>query len=221
MKPIKLNEIQCEEDWNRVFLKKVLDAWCQGDLITLANQFQLAHDPKQFSWLGDFPHPIANVIFDMKGNYAFTDCDRDAVVLLHQAVAAAGVPDVYTQHMINSLFFKFGTDQERAAVIANQAPYVLEKMPVSETSKVARSGCIDAFWTALAQGKATLSLSEKALLCNHILGFYSPSRKLELHCITQNKAEAVELKNALKSEYQSQVVVEEAPRHDGVVIERF
>lgn len=221
MKQIKLKDIECEEPWNRRFLKRVFDAWFQRDLPALSNLFQQAHDPKQFSWLGDFPHPIANVIFDMQGNYVFTDCDRDALVILHEAINSAGVPDVYTQHIINALYFLYGTDEDRTAVLANQAPYVLERMPESEYTNMASSCSIHPFYDALRNGKNDLPLNAKAELCSHILRFYTPARKLELYDFTKNKAEALALKNALKPEYHDQVVVEQKLRpFHGFVIER-
>jgi hypothetical protein len=221
MKSIKLKDIECEIPWNKRFLKRVCDAWFKRDLIALSNLFQQAQDPQVYDSPGEWIHPIANLIFDMKGNYVFTECNGEAISILRQAIDSAGVPDVYTQHMLNAWTFEYGTDKERESVLANQGPYVLERMPESVYTNSASSSSIYPFYDALRNGKSSLSLNAKADLCNHILRFYTPARKLELYDFTKDKVEAQALKDAVKPEYQDKVEAAQKfrPFH-GYVIER-
>lgn len=98
---------------------------------------------------------------DMQGNYVFTDCDREAISILRQAIDSAGVPDVYTQHILNAWTYEYGSEKDREIVLANLGPYVLERMPESVYTNSASSSSIHPFYDALSNGAHTLSLNAK------------------------------------------------------------
>jgi hypothetical protein len=71
------------------------------------------------------------------------------------------------------------------------------------------------------KARKDLFFERKKELCNHILRFYTPARKLELYDFTMDRIEALSLKHAISPEHQAKIAVE--PEHrsvPGFAIER-